>query len=293
MGKIGLVTDSSAYLPRPFKEQFQVEVVSLTVNFQGKSQAEESLYDQMDDFYLRLAQAPSLPTTSQPSVGDFLQVYQKLADNGAEAIISLHLSGGISGTVKTAQAAARMLPGLDITVIDTVSAAIGEYLVVEAAARAIAAGLDKERVVACARYVTANMSLIYLPGTLDYLRKGGRIGGAAALLGNILQIRPLLFFNPEKNGIIDLYDKVRTKEKGLQRMLAEMEKQTPPLKTIVGYVGDRSEGLNLLERVKSLHPEYNPEICPVGAVIGTHIGPGTVGLGFYPLTPELRQFIPN
>jgi DegV family protein with EDD domain len=195
--KIGIVTDSTAYLPRDFKEQFQVEVVSLVVNYEDKSIPEEGLfYERLDDFYDWLRQASVLPTTSQPSTGDFLKIYQRLGKK-FDGIISLHISGGISGTVNTATAAAKMLPDLDITVIDSGLTSVGLYMLVDAAARAAAAGLDKEKVLGITHYVLDNIRLLYIPATLEYLKRGGRIGGATALLGNLLQIRPILYFNPE------------------------------------------------------------------------------------------------
>ncbi|HHW40920.1 MAG TPA: DegV family protein [Syntrophomonadaceae bacterium] len=290
MARIGFVTDSTAYLPREFKEEFQIEVVSLTINFEGESYPEEGLYEDFADFYERLSQVPYLPTTSQPSVGDFLQAYERLAGR-VESIISVHITGGISGTVKTARSAAQMLPELDITVIDSRITAVGLYTILEAAARAAAAGLGKGDVLQIIDHIVEHQLLLFIPATLEYLRRGGRIGGAAALIGNLLQIKPILFFNPAKNNIIDLYDKVRTKEKAIQRVLAEMEKKGAPLKTVVGHVNAEQEGRNLVERVKALHPEYSPELCPVGPVIGTHIGPGAMGLCFYPLTPQLEKLV--
>jgi DegV family protein with EDD domain len=289
--KIGIVTDSTAYLPLDFKEQFQVEVVSLVVNYEDKSIPEEGLfYERLDDFYDWLRQASVLPTTSQPSTGDFLKIYQRLGKK-FDGIISLHISGGISGTVNTATAAAKMLPDLDITVIDSGLTSVGLYMLVDAAARAAAAGLDKEKVLGITHYVLDNIRLLYIPATLEYLKRGGRIGGATALLGNLLQIRPILYFNPERDNIIDVYEKVRTNEKGIRRMLAEMESAGSHLKTVVGYADSVDDGQALLERVKGLYPELHPEISPIGPVIGSHIGPGTVGVGWYPLTPELEKLV--
>ncbi|MGB9791094.1 MAG: DegV family protein [Thermacetogeniaceae bacterium] len=290
LSKIGFVTDSTAYLPRDFKGEFQIEVVSLIVSFEGESHKEDELYEEFKEFNERIGRVPQLPTTSQPSVGDFLEAYRRLGE-GCESIISVHISGGISGTVQSARAAAQMLPELDITVIDSGSTAVGIYTILDAAARAARAGLEKERVLEIIDHIVKNQLLLMLPATLDYLRKGGRIGGAAALLGNLLQIKPILYFNPAKGYIIDLYDKVRTREKAFQRLLAEMEKRPHPMKTVIGHVNAEEESRALAERIKERYPEYCPEILPVGPVIGTHIGPGAMGLCFYPLTPELQRLV--
>lgn len=293
MGKIGFVTDSTAYLPVSFKERFEIEVVSLTINFEGKSFREEGLYDDFDAFYKKLNHAFSLPTTSQPSIGEFLNVYQKLGER-VDSIVSVHITEGISGTVKTARAAARMLPELDITVIDSHAAAVGEYMILKAAVQAALSGCTKDEIIEIIQYIIEHHSLLFLPSTLEYLRRGGRIGGAAALLGTLLQIKPILFFNPEKNCIIDLYEKVRTREKGLQRILAEIKKALyvyPDLITAVVYVGTESYGMDMVKRVQAIYPGALPELCPVGPVIGAHIGPGTVGLYFCPRTSRLKKLL--
>lgn len=290
LARIGFVTDSTSYLPRDFKKEFQIEVVSLIVNFEGESYQEDDLYENFAEFNARIGRATQLPTTSQPSVGDFLESYKRLASS-CDSIISVHISGGISGTVQSARSAARMLPDADITVIDSGSTAVGIYTILDAANRAVAAGYDKEEVLEIIDYIIKNQLLLMLPATLEYLRKGGRIGGAATLIGNLLQIRPILFFNPARNYIIDLYDKVRTREKAIQRILAELEKGKHPMKIVIGHVNADSESRALAERVRSLYPEYTPEICPVGPVIGTHIGPGAIGLCFYPLTPQLEKLV--
>lgn len=291
MKNIGIITDSTAYLPFDFKEKFQVEVVSLTVNYDDQSVPEEGLfYEHLDEFYDWLREADCLPTTSQPSTGDFIETYQRMSER-ADSIISIHISGGISGTVGTATAAAQTLPDHDITVIDSGLTSVGLYMVVDAAARAVQAGLGKEKVLEIVHYVIDNIQLLYIPATLEYLKRGGRIGGAAALLGNLLQIRPILYFNPERDNIIDVYEKVRTNEKGIRRMLAEMEEAGPHLKTAVGHVGSDHDGQALLKRVKEIYPDLHPEISPIGPVIGSHIGPGTVGVGWYPLTPDLEKLV--
>jgi DegV family protein with EDD domain len=291
MGKIGIVTDSTAYLPFEFKEKYQIEVVSLVVNYDDKSIPEEGIfYKKLDDFYNWLYKASVLPTTSQPSTGDFIEIYQKLSKR-VDSIISIHISGGISGTVSTAAAVAQMLPDLDITVINSGSTSIGLYMAVHAAARTAAAGLGKEKVLENVRYVVDNLQVVFIPATLEYLKRGGRIGGAAALLGNLLQIKPILYFNPERDYIIDVYEKVRTKEKGIRRMLSEMKEAWPYLKTAVAHVASDSEGEDLLKRVKEICPDTDPLFSSVGPVIGSHIGPGTVGIAWYPLTPELDKLV--
>ena len=291
MGIIGFVTDSTAYLHPAFIEKHQIEVVSLIVNFEGESFPEAGLYVNFDEFYDRLRQVTYLPTTSQPPLGEFLKVYQKLGER-VDSIFSIHITGGISGTVETALAAARMLPHLDITVIDSNGTAVSEYLILDAAVRAVAKGLTRDEVLKVIQHIADHNTLLYLPDTLEYLRRGGRIGGAAALVGTLLQIKPILYFNRKKNCIIDVYEKVRTREKGLQKIISEMGKayaKSPDFRVAVVEVGARKAGQDLADRVHELYPEFELEICPVGPVIGAHIGPGTVGLCYYPMSPQIKE----
>ncbi len=292
MGKIGIVTDSVTYLTPEQIDELQVEVVSLVINFGDQSWPEASVSDYRD-FYEQLRQVSYLPTTSQPSMGDFLQTYDRLAGK-VSSIISIHLSAGVSGTVQVARSAARMMPGVDISVVDSGAAAIGVYMMVDAAARAVAAGWEKERILQTLEYIKKNRTLLFMPDSLEYLKRGGRIGGAAAMVGTLLQVKPILYFNPDKNGIIDVYEKIRTREKGLQRILAELDmayRQSPDLKTGVVHVCAEAEGKVLLQRIRDLYPELAPDLCPVGPVVGAHIGPGTLGICCYPLTSDLKEII--
>jgi DegV family protein with EDD domain len=292
MGKIGILTDSVAYLLPEQIEELKVEVVSLVINFGDQSWPEASVSD-YTGFYEQLRRVSYLPTTSQPSMGDFLRAYGQMAGK-VGSIISIHLSAGISGTVQVARSAARMMPGVDISVVDSGAAGVGTYMLVDAAARAAAAGWERDRILQTLEYIKENRTLLFVPESLEYLKRGGRIGGAAALVGTLLQVKPILYFNPAKNGIIDLYEKIRTRERGLQRILAELDKayrQTPDLKTAVVHVGAEAEARVLLQRVRDLYPELAPDLCPVGPVVGAHIGPGTLGICCYPLTGDLIGII--
>jgi DegV family protein with EDD domain len=291
MEKLGFVTDSTAYLDPAFIDKHQIEVASLIVNFEGESIQEVDLYGEYDQFYDKLRRVTYLPTTSQPSLGVFLELYQKLGRR-VDSIISIHITEGISGTVKTARAAAHMLPHLEITVIDSNGTAICEYLILDAAVRAIEKGLNRDEILKIVRHIADHQTLLFLPDTLEYLRRGGRIGGAAALVGTLLQIKPILYFNRKKKGMIDVFEKVRTREKGVNGILEEMSKeylQNPELRVAVVEVGAKDLGEDLIKRVHSHYPEFKAELCSVGPVIGAHIGPGTVGLGYYPMTPQIKE----
>lgn len=290
MTGVKIVTDSTAYLSNETREMLDVEIVSLTVNFENESFSEIECND-YKDFYERLRLSSSLPTTSQPPVGDFLEIYEKVVNSGKN-LISIHLSAGISGTVRAAQTAAQMLPGLDIAVVDSRYTSIGLYFIVEAAARAAQAGMKKDEILEIVEYVRDHIVLRFFPDTLEYLRRGGRIGGAAALIGSLLQIKPVLYFN--NDGVIDVFEKVRTREKAIRRLfdvLKENVGEGSCVRAGVVHVGAPDEAEQLARRVAQELHGLEVEICPVGPVIGAHIGPGTLGICFYPLTPELKSLL--
>ena len=162
---------------------------------------------------------------------------------------------------------------------------------VEAAARAVEAGLSKDEVLEIVDHIIGHSLTLFTIDTLEYLRRGGRIGAAAAVLGNLLQIRPILFFD-RKNDIIDVYEKVRTRERALQRILEVVQTQGPDIRVCVAHAADEATGQKLRSRVKAVYPHLDPELCPMGPVVGAHGGPGTVGLCFYPLTPQIAGLFP-
>ena len=155
-------------------------------------------------------------------------------------------------------------------------------MIIEAAMRAVASGMGKD-VLPIIHYIIDRMSFFIVPDTLEYLHRGGRVSAVAAMLGNLLQIKPILYFNKARNNVVEVLERVRTKEKGLQRILEEMKKQGPNIRVYAGHVAAEVQGRALVERIQSIFPGLSPDLLQVGPVIGTHAGPGTLGLVFYPL----------
>ena len=184
--QVAIVTDSTVSVPQPLLDRWGIQQVSLYVGWGGDLQPEGS-YADLDAFYVRLADSPDLPVTSQPSVGDFLAVYEPLAAAGRD-IVSVHIAGGLSGTCESGREAARVVAEqhpVRVEIVDGESGAGGLGLMVIAAARAAEAGADVDAILKAVRGARATMDIWFALDTLEYLRRGGRIGGAQALVGGM------------------------------------------------------------------------------------------------------------
>ncbi len=276
MGFTAVVTDSTAGLKPEYAARHQVTIIPLYVKM-GDNVLREGIDLDADTFYRELPHANPLPTTSQPSVGDFTSVYEEAIRRGATSIISIHLSAGISGTINSATLAAQPL-GIPIEIIDTRSAMAAHYLITQACVSALENGASFEEAVAKTRLVCDTQRTIFIPETLEYLYKGGRIGGAAALMGSLLQMKPLLVF---KDGKIDALERVRTLNRAYARMvevMAEWMGTTEPLRVMVMQAQREENAAQVMELIRAKLNLAIGETQLVTPVIGTHTGPGTVGI---------------
>lgn len=273
---VKLVTDSTSDLPESLVRKHGVTVVPLYVHF-----GEEVLRDGVDiwssEFYYKLENSGVLPHTSQPSPGDFLQVYDELTKDGSE-VVSVHLSRQLSGTCQSADLAVEMLNRPGVTVVDSASASLGLGLVVLEAARKAAAGAGREEVAETARRAAQRVVLFFVVDTLEYLQKNGRIGRASALLGSLLNIKPILTL---ADGVVTPVEKVRGKGKALGTIFELLRQKVgdKPARFAVLH-GDRpDEAAALADRVKQEFRCVDPVVVgDIGPVIGTHVGPGTLGI---------------
>ncbi len=284
MKRVTVVTDSTAGLPPDLAAQHGLRVIPLWVH-----SGEQSYRDGVDlmpnQFYPLLARAPDLPTTSQPSAGEFLELYRRLAHE-TEAIVSVHISTELSGTVASALAARQMSHDVPVHVVDSRSVAMGLGLIALAAARAAAEGQDGEQVAALAERLVPWTSVIFVVDTLEYLRKGGRIGGASALAGSLIHIKPILHIH---EGRIDALDKVRTRGKAMDRLLeivAERVGGAGPIHATVVHAAAPAEAEALWDRLVHTFDLAELHLAEISPAIGTHVGPGTVGVAFYPAAQE-------
>jgi DegV family protein with EDD domain len=277
--KIAVVTDSTAYIPEAALGGLDMPVIPLWVIW-GDERFRDGVDMDPPTFYRRLEESEVFPTTSQPSAGEFEDFFRGVGSE-ADVIVGIFLTSKLSGTVASAQAARAQLPELDIRIVDSLSVSMGLGFVALVAARAAAAGKSPDEIVAAAEGVRDRMHLLFTVDTLEYLHRGGRIGGAKWLLGTALNIKPLLHF---VDGTIEPLAQVRTKRKVIARMLDEAEERLGGKRMAEASVVDANcpdEGEAIAEQAKSrfgLSTVYRTTFSPA---IGVHGGPGTVGIGFY------------
>jgi DegV family protein with EDD domain len=278
MSGVAVVTDTTHYLPRELVEANDIHEVSLYVNWPD-SQERESAMGTFDAFYDRLRGARELPTTSQPSVGDFLAVYEPLLDAGQD-IVSIHLSGGISGTVESARQAAAQCPPGRVQVLDSTTACGGLGLMTLAAAKGAREGIGIEACLDRARQARERLTLWFAIDTLEYLVRGGRIGRAQGMVGSALKIKPILSVESD----ITPVERVRTSARAFARM-AEM------LRTLHGdgvdgwvvqHIQAPDEAARLADVGREIFGTEPVFVSEIGPVIGAHVGPGLIGAGGVP-----------
>jgi DegV family protein with EDD domain len=278
MSRIAVVTDSTAYLPPELIAQYGIRVIPLELIWGDETFLDGVAIDP-PTFYERLSCSQDIPTTTQPSAGAFTDFFTDAARD-ADGIVGVFISSELSGTIASALVARDSLPDLPIEVVDSRSTSMGLGFMVLAAARAAAEGKSLAEVATAAQALIPRMDVVFVVETLKYLHKGGRIGGASHLLGSALCIKPLLHLD---DGRIDALARVRTKKKAVERMLEVMAERAgdKPVHAAVIHANAPEEGARLREQVSERFPHvelYQAELSPV---IGTHVGPGTVGVAFY------------
>ncbi len=278
--RIAVVTDSSAYIPEEALGDLSIPVIPLWLHW-GDERFRDGVDIDPPAFYQRLRTEKTFPTTSQPSAGEFENFFRQVGAE-ADAVVGVFISSKLSGTVPNAQAAQAQLPDRTIRIVDSLSTSMGLGFAVLAAARAAAAGRSLDAVVAAAEEMRDRMQVLFAVDTLEYLHRGGRIGGAKRLLGTALNIKPLLYL---EEGLIEPLAQVRTKRKAVAQMLEVAEErldgkrmaQVAVLDVDSPEEGDAIAGW--VEERFGISPVYRTTVSPA---IGTHAGPGTVGLCFCP-----------
>jgi DegV family protein with EDD domain len=281
MSKVAVVTDSTAYIPKSLSQGLPIHVVPLQVVWGG-----ETYRDGVDiqplEFYTRLKTAKVMPTTSQPSPEAFRQVYATLLEEGYD-IVSIHISAKLSGTLDSAIQARAMLKSERIEVVDSKVTAMALGYHVLSVARAAAQGATFEECKALAHQAVNHTGAVFVVSTLEFLHRGGRIGGAAAFLGTALNLKPLLEL---RDGRVEAVERIRTLRKAVDRLLDLLDERVgerSPLRLACLHANAPQEAEELMERVRQRYPQERLAelvLAEVSPVIGTHTGPGTVGIAY-------------
>jgi DegV family protein with EDD domain len=280
MASVAIVSDTCHYLPRDLVAAHGIREVSLYVHWHGQTERESEIAD-YDEYYRRLGEAADLPSTSQPSIGDFLAAYEPILETGAD-IVSIHLAGGMSGTVRSAEQAREQLGARAerVHVIDSATACGGQGLVILAAAAAAREGADANSVADRARRARQGLKMWFAIDTLEYLRRGGRIGGAQAWLGSALKIKPILTVESEITPI----ERVRTSQRAFERIVDLLRSRAKDGADawMVQHIQAPREAEELARRGTEIFGHAPLVVSQIGPVIGTHVGPGLLGAGAIP-----------
>jgi DegV family protein with EDD domain len=275
---VAVVTDTTAYLPRDLIQRHGITTISLYYSFADRVARRESEFEEFSSFYSELEAADPLPTTLPPAVEDFVSTYEPLLADGG-SVVSVHISSGISETCAVARRAAAELQGgrggERVHVIDSASAAIPLGMLTLAAARAAAAGRDTHEVVELVRQARMECQNRFLLDTLEFLRRGGRIGSATAWIGSTLNIKPLLTLESEIRAV----ERVRTRERGIERLIdfARQVHASGTMAWAVQHTNAPDAAQMLVGRLQEVFWRPPTFVTEIGPVIGTHAGPGLLG----------------
>ncbi len=280
---ISVVTDSTSYIPLELLQSYNISVVPLKVHF-GQEAYDEISGISNYDFYQRLTTTAKFPTTSQPASGQFKQAYQKILQQEPTAeILVLTVSSKFSGTYNSALVAAEQLPEAKITVFDSLSVAMGLGLMTITAVEMATAGHSLTEIMARLEQMRRETSIVLFVDTLEYLKRGGRIGAAAAFLGTLLNTKPILAI---VEGKIQPLDRVRSKKKAVERLLVELESKLPdlaqPVQAGVMHIAAEAEMDSLMAMMKERFNLVRLYTSELGPVVGAHLGPGALGVGICP-----------
>ncbi len=269
---VRIVTDSTADLPQAITSDLNIEVVPLKIHWEDTTYL-DGVDLHPEEFFEKLPSAVSLPTTSQPTPGEFESVYRRLSE--AEGIVSIHLSGKLSGTIQSAELAQREVrDGPDIVIVDSLAASLGLGLVAIAAAEAARDGASLSEVAALARSLVSRVHIVFLVDTLKYLEKGGRIGKAQAFLGTLLSVKPILTV---RDGEVHPLERVRTMGRAMDRFTDLLASFPNPERQAVMHTTSPTEAEALARRLKPRSPDRDVLVSRIGPVLGTYLGPGAIG----------------
>lgn len=277
-----LVTDTTAYLPAEITERWTIHTVPLKVNLDNNAVDEDKV--SLSEFYKRLEKVETAPSTSQPAPGEFIRLYKRLLQNGDD-ILSIHISSGLSGTPLVAEMAAREIDPERITVIDSQLTTGPLAILLYMAGEALDRGASRQEIAQMLQARAKTCASAFLVEDLEYLRKGGRINGAAKFLGTMLNVRPILYLD---EGKIEPLTLTRTRKRGIAQLIKEVHKHVgdAPVYAAVTHIQCEEEARAFAERVKQTLNCEHFFINETGPVIGSHVGPRFIGLCAFPVEQD-------
>jgi DegV family protein with EDD domain len=278
MSKIALVTDSTAYIPKDIVSKYQITVAPQVLIWGDKTYL-DGVDIQPDEFYTRLKTATVMATTSQVTIAAFRNIFNQLVEDGYE-VLALLISEKLSGTIDSAVQARDLLPGMPIKIVDSQTTAMALGFQVLSVARAIEQGASMEECIALAEEARKNVGVVFAVDTLEFLHRGGRIGGAARFLATALNFKPILEVT---GGRVEAIERVRTRSKSLQRVVEIIEERVAgrtPVRLATLHANAQEDALKILDMANARMQSVESIISEVSPVVGNHAGPGTVGLAF-------------
>lgn len=277
--KIAVMTDSTAYIPEKIREELNIHMVPLSVVFDDTSYREE-IDITTEEFYEKLKSYKELPTTSQPSIGYIAEKLEQLAED-YDAVISVHLSSGISGTYQAVLSAGEMVEGIDLYAYDSEASCFVQAFYVYEAVKLSKENKTPEEIIVRLDEMKQSMRAYFMVDDLTNLTRGGRLSNAQAIVGSLLQVKPVLHFVDK---LIVPFEKIRTRKKAVNRLIGMLEAEAEKgkdLKVSFIHANDEEAALALEKDFKQKYPNIETSISYFGPVIGTHLGEKAIGVGWY------------
>jgi len=278
MSQVAIVTDSTSYIPKDLLANHNITVAPQVLIW-GNETLRDGIDVQPQEFYTRLQKASVMPTTSQVTIANFKEIFSQFQDEGKE-ILAILLSAKLSGTIDSAVQAREMLPGAKIEIVDSETTAMALGFLVLTVARLAESGASLAECKALAEKAKSHVGVVFAVDTLEFLHRGGRIGGGARFLGTALQLKPILEVT---GGRVEAIERVRTRGKSLQRVVEIIEERVAgrtPVRLATLHANAPNEANQLLEMATARLEVVESIISEVSPVVGNHAGPGTAGLAF-------------
>jgi len=280
MSKIAIVTDSTSDMPKDIAKKLEITVVPLTVIFEKEVFLDDGKEITIDEFYKKIRSVKKLPTTTQPTPKDFIKVYSNILEE-YDSIISIHISKKISGTINSAELAKKELPGKDIEIIDTGYVHFPLGFIALKAGQLAQEGKSKQEILKNISDLQSKVKVLFIPSTLEYLKRGGRIGKAKGLIASILEIKPILTIH---DGEVSQFKTTRRWNQAKSELIQSMKNIVKNPHNLIVSIGDSDAKEDAAEMEERIKGEFNPKKIyrvDIGVVVGTHLGPGGIAITFY------------